>query len=134
MFRRKFENEDEDDDYINNRNNNNDNNRLRGLMIPTDTYVCVLWGKKFSVFRKIWRALFSGKTRFEIRPFAILPMFFDIIFMLFMRPTVLLWASAQEDNKRCKAAWIHELKYLPARGFALTGRPLGLSTSLFRQL
>ena len=90
MFRRKFENEDEDDDYINNRNNNNDNNRLRGLMIPTDTYVCVLWGKKFSVFRKIWRALFSGKTRFEIRPFAILPMFFDIIFMLFMRPTVLL--------------------------------------------
>ena len=25
------------------------------------------------VFRKIWRALFSCNTRFEIRPFAILP-------------------------------------------------------------
>ena len=25
------------------------------------------------VFRKIWHALFSGNTRFEIRPFALLP-------------------------------------------------------------
>ena len=25
------------------------------------------------VFRKLWRALFSWKTRFEIRPFALLP-------------------------------------------------------------
>ena len=31
------------------------------------------------VFRKIWRALFSWNTRFEIRPFALLPMncYFD---------------------------------------------------------
>ena len=25
------------------------------------------------IFRKIWRALFSCNTRFEIRPFALLP-------------------------------------------------------------
>ena len=25
------------------------------------------------VFRKIWRDLFSGNTRFEIRPFALIP-------------------------------------------------------------
>ena len=25
------------------------------------------------VFRKIWRAMFSGNTRFEIRPIALLP-------------------------------------------------------------
>ena len=34
------------------------------------------------VFRKIWRALFSSNTRFDIRPFALLPtilinVFFD---------------------------------------------------------
>ena len=29
------------------------------------------------VFRKIWRALFSCNTRFEIRPFALLPTNYD---------------------------------------------------------
>ena len=28
------------------------------------------------VFRKIWRALFSRNTRFEIRPFALLPTYY----------------------------------------------------------
>ena len=36
------------------------------------TYVCVS-GVKMSVFRKIWRALFSWNTRFEICPFTLLP-------------------------------------------------------------
>ena len=36
----------------------------------THTYECVSEG---FVFRKIWRALFSWNTRFEIRPFALLP-------------------------------------------------------------
>ena len=31
------------------------------------------------VFRKIWRALFSCNTRFEIRPFALLPMIVHIV-------------------------------------------------------
>ena len=39
----------------------------------TQTYVCVSGGKKMFVFRKIWRALFSCNTRFEIRSFALLP-------------------------------------------------------------
>ena len=30
-------------------------------------------GKKCSFFRKVWRALFTCNTRFEIRPFALLP-------------------------------------------------------------
>ena len=34
-------------------------------------YVCVSGGKKMFVFQKIWRALFSRNTRFEIRPFAL---------------------------------------------------------------
>ena len=29
-------------------------------------------GQEMFVFRKIWCALFSGNTRFEIRPFALL--------------------------------------------------------------
>ena len=36
------------------------------------TYVCVSV-VKMSVFRKIWRALFSWNTRFEICPFTLLP-------------------------------------------------------------
>ena len=35
--------------------------------------VCVSEGKKCSFFWKIWRALFCWNTRFEIRPFALLP-------------------------------------------------------------
>ena len=35
-------------------------------------HVAVSGGKKMFVFRKIWRALFSWNTRFEIRPFALL--------------------------------------------------------------
>ena len=34
--------------------------------------VCIR-GVRNALFRKIWRALFSCKTRFEIRPFALLP-------------------------------------------------------------
>ena len=30
-------------------------------------------GLQMFVFRKIWRALFSWNTRYEIRPFALLP-------------------------------------------------------------
>ena len=30
------------------------------------------------VFRKIWRALFSGNTRFEICPFTLLPTICDV--------------------------------------------------------
>ena len=39
--------------------------------LPPDTltYVCVSGGKKCSFLRKIWRALFSWNTRFEIHPF-----------------------------------------------------------------
>ena len=36
------------------------------------THMCVSGGKTF-VFWKIWRALFPWNTRFEIRPFALLP-------------------------------------------------------------
>ena len=43
------------------------------LSPDTDTYVCVSGGKKYSFCRKIWRALFSWNTRFEIPPFALLP-------------------------------------------------------------
>ena len=39
----------------------------------TRTYVGVSGGKKFSFFRKIWRALFSWNTSSETRPFALLP-------------------------------------------------------------
>ena len=39
----------------------------------THTYVCVSGDKKCSFFRKIWRALFSWNTHFEIRLFALLP-------------------------------------------------------------
>ena len=39
--------------------------RLRNL--------CATGGKKCSFLRKIWRALFSWNTCFEIRPFALLP-------------------------------------------------------------
>ena len=39
----------------------------------TRTYVCVSGGKKCLFFRKIWCALFSWNTRFQIRPFALLP-------------------------------------------------------------
>ena len=35
------------------------------------------------VFRKIWRALFSWNTRFEIRPFALLPRNFRFYFRVF---------------------------------------------------
>ena len=33
-------------------------------------------------FRKIWHALFSRNTRFEIRPFALLPTNYHIVHML----------------------------------------------------
>ena len=36
-------------------------------------YAHVLGGKKCSFFRKIWRALISWSTRFEIHPFSLLP-------------------------------------------------------------
>ena len=39
----------------------------------THTYVRVSGGKKYLFFQKIWGALFSWNTRFEIHPFASLP-------------------------------------------------------------
>ena len=49
-------------------------------LLPPDTHtcVCVSEGKKMFVFRKIWRALFSCNTRFEIRHFALLPTDFGL--------------------------------------------------------
>ena len=38
----------------------------------------VLGGKKYSFFRKTWRALFSCNTCFEIRPFALLPTIYAV--------------------------------------------------------
>ena len=38
-------------------------------------------GNKF-VFRKIWPALFSWNTHFEIRPFALLPTSFDLLYAI----------------------------------------------------
>ena len=37
------------------------------------TRMCAYQGVKMFLFPKIWRALFSYNTRFEIRPFALLP-------------------------------------------------------------
>ena len=37
------------------------------------SYPLYISGDKTFVFRKIWRALFSWNTRFEIHPFALLP-------------------------------------------------------------
>ena len=48
----------------------------------THTYVCISGGKKCSFFRKIWRALISWNTRFEIRPFALLPTNFKYLDIL----------------------------------------------------
>ena len=39
-------------------------------------------GLKMFFFRKIWHALFSRNTRFEIRPFALLPTNYHIVHML----------------------------------------------------
>ena len=44
----------------------------RKFLTPWYTHVRI-GGQKMFVFRKIWRALFSCNTRFEIRPFALLP-------------------------------------------------------------
>ena len=51
-------------------------NKARQIFRKTsisDPLICVSGGKKMFVFRKIWRALFSWNTRFEIRPFVLLP-------------------------------------------------------------
>ena len=56
-------------------------------------------------------------------------MFLNIIFMLFTRPTKLLWTRAQSDNMRYKAVWLPELKCLQACRLALIDMPLGLSNS-----
>ena len=42
------------------------------------TYVRIR-GLEMLVFRKIWRALFSSNTRFEIIPFALLPTIFQVL-------------------------------------------------------
>ena len=44
---------------------------------PPSPPVCVSGWQEMFVFRKIWRALFSCNTRFEIRPFTLLPMGYD---------------------------------------------------------
>ena len=41
------------------------------------TYACVSGLRNIRFFRKIWRAFFSWKTRFEIRPFSLLPTIFS---------------------------------------------------------
>ena len=48
--------------------------RKTNIFLPPDThtYVCISEGKKMFFFWKIWRALFSWNTRFEICPFALL--------------------------------------------------------------
>ena len=43
------------------------------MFVFTVTYVCVSWGKKCLLLRKIWRALLSSYLRFEIHPFVLLP-------------------------------------------------------------
>ena len=48
----------------------------------THTYVCVSGGKKYFFFRKIWRALFSWNTHFEICPFALLPTNYAFLMIL----------------------------------------------------
>ena len=40
---------------------------------------CAYQGVRNVLSRKIWRALFSWKTRFEIRPFALLPTIYRVI-------------------------------------------------------
>ena len=65
-------------------------------------YVCVSAGKKCSFFRKIWHALLSRNTRFEIRLFALLPMtyylnstvvyFQDLIYWKF------IWKHPYQDS------------------------------------
>ena len=46
----------------------------RTFLTPdTHTYMCLSGGQEMVVFRKIWRAVFSCNTRFEIRPFPLLP-------------------------------------------------------------
>ena len=41
------------------------------------TYACVSGLRNIRFFRKIWRAFFSWNTRFEIRPFSLLPTIFS---------------------------------------------------------
>ena len=60
----------------------------------THTYVCVSGGKKYLVFWIIWRALFSYKTRFEIRPFALLPTKYELLLSAFLW---LFWKSAENS-------------------------------------
>ena len=53
------------------------------------------------VFGKIWRALFSWNTRFEIRPFTLLPMSSYVESVIFRCPDAklfVLWAYAYEGD------------------------------------
>ena len=48
-------------------------NNKHFLPLDTHTYLHVSRGNFFFIFWKIWPALFFWKTRFEIRPFVLLP-------------------------------------------------------------
>ena len=48
-------------------------NKAHEIFRKTDISYPLIRGWEMFVFRKIWRALFSCNTRFEIRPFALLP-------------------------------------------------------------
>ena len=56
------------------------------------------------VFRKIWRALFSLNTRFEIRPFALLPTTSDYHFVLtHLKP---MFHCTSPENQRLSDVFI----------------------------
>ena len=50
------------------------------------------------IFRKIWRALFSWNTRFEIRPFALLPMKSQYLKNILEQPSLELIAAKKFVN------------------------------------
>ena len=60
-------------------------------------------GKKCSFFRKIWRALFSWNTRFEIRPFALLPTYYWPNYTI---------TSCYSANNSFSIVWLFELHFI----------------------
>ena len=50
-------------------------------ILSPDKHTCVrIRRKEMFLFRKIWRVLFSCNTRFEIRPFTVLPTSKELVF------------------------------------------------------
>ena len=71
------------------------------------------FSEEIFVFRKIWHALFSWNTRFEIRPFALLPTNFNINHCLRIQ-----WGLIFGNVKRCSTLrlWVGyfiEFKFAP---------------------